>query len=192
MKAIRVTAAALSLLAALSSARWETAAEDVSGSILRLHVQAASDSAEDQRKKLAARDAVLAVVEPILEECPDRAEAKRRVEAALPELARAAAAASGQEAEAFLVREAFPERDYGAFALPAGEYEALRVRLNGGAGHNWWCVVFPPLCAALETGREQGLALFDEAEERLIFGGGRRVKFRFLEWIQSFLKKAGA
>ena len=191
MNKIRITAAGLSVLAALSCARWETAAEGVRDRVLRLHVQAASDGAADQQRKLEARDAVLAVLEPLLEDCASREEAAALVAPRLRELAQAAAAASGQAAEALLVKETFPEREYGAFALPAGEYEALRIRLDGGAGQNWWCVVFPPLCAALETGREQGFALFDEEEERLLFGGGRAVKFRFLEWIRRFLKKAG-
>ncbi|MFR6425866.1 MAG: stage II sporulation protein R [Oscillospiraceae bacterium] len=43
--------------------------------------------------------------------------------------------------------EHYPTRDYGAFALPAGVYTSLRVTLGAGAGHNWWCVIFPPLCA---------------------------------------------
>ena len=30
--------------------------------------------------------------------------------------------------------------------LQAGEYMALKVILGEGKGHNWWCVMFPPLC----------------------------------------------
>ena len=43
---------------------------------------------------------------------------------------------------------AFPTREYEGFTLPAGKYLALRVVIGEGAGRNWWCVVFPPLCAA--------------------------------------------
>ena len=42
----------------------------------------------------------------------------------------------------------FPTREYEGFTLPAGKYLALRAVIGGGAGRNWWCVVFPPLCAA--------------------------------------------
>ena len=42
---------------------------------------------------------------------------------------------------------AFPTREYEDFTLPAGDYLALRVVIGAGEGHNWWCVVFPPLCA---------------------------------------------
>jgi stage II sporulation protein R len=40
----------------------------------------------------------------------------------------------------------FPDRQYGDTLYPAGKYEALRVVLGEGQGHNWWCVMFPPLC----------------------------------------------
>ena len=42
----------------------------------------------------------------------------------------------------------FPLKEYDGFALPAGEYLALRVVIGEGAGRNWWCVVYPPLCTA--------------------------------------------
>ena len=42
----------------------------------------------------------------------------------------------------------FPTREYEGFTLPAGKYLALRTIIGEGAGQNWWCVVFPPLCAA--------------------------------------------
>ena len=44
----------------------------------------------------------------------------------------------------------FPDRTYGEAFFPAGEYNALRVVLGNGAGQNWWCVLFPPLCIVTE------------------------------------------
>ena len=40
----------------------------------------------------------------------------------------------------------FPTRTYGDLVLPAGNYRAVRVILGQGAGANWWCVLYPPLC----------------------------------------------
>ena len=40
----------------------------------------------------------------------------------------------------------FPTKDYGDVSLPAGYYDALRVKIGDAVGHNWWCVMFPPLC----------------------------------------------
>ena len=40
----------------------------------------------------------------------------------------------------------FPEKTYQDVTYPEGDYQALRVTLGNGEGHNWWCVMFPPLC----------------------------------------------
>lgn len=54
-----------------------------------------------------------------------------------------------------LTDTAFPTREYDGFTLPAGTYLALRVVIGVGEGHNWWCVVFPPLCTAASSGVAQ-------------------------------------
>src|SRR5699024_12659417 len=40
----------------------------------------------------------------------------------------------------------FPEKTYGPYGYPAGEYEAVKITIGEGKGSNWWCVVLPPLC----------------------------------------------
>lgn len=40
----------------------------------------------------------------------------------------------------------FPEKKYKGVIYPEGEYESLVVTLGNGAGENFWCVLFPPLC----------------------------------------------
>ena len=60
---------------------------------------------------------------------------------------------------------AFPDRTYLGKRYPAGAYPALRVVLGEGAGQNWWCVLFPPLCilelpgGEIEEGEMQSLLL---------------------------------
>ena len=39
-----------------------------------------------------------------------------------------------------------PAKQYDDLYFPAGNYEALTITIGEGAGQNWWCVVFPPLC----------------------------------------------
>ena len=48
--------------------------------------------------------------------------------------------------------DAFPDRTYGGVLFPAGDYDALKIVLGDGAGHNWWCVLFPPLCVVTSDG----------------------------------------
>ena len=40
----------------------------------------------------------------------------------------------------------FPTKNYGDVSIPAGIYDALRVKIGKASGKNWWCVMFPPLC----------------------------------------------
>ena len=75
------------------------------------------------------------------------AEAREIIEREKPGIEGAARAVSGgRQVTVTLGRENYPTRQYGGFSLPAGSYTSLRVVLGEGKGHNWWCVVFPPLC----------------------------------------------
>lgn len=40
----------------------------------------------------------------------------------------------------------FPEKEYKGVKYEEGYYESLLVTIGEGAGSNWWCVLFPPLC----------------------------------------------
>jgi len=118
---------------------------------LRLHVVANSNSAEDQRVKLAVRDAMLAAAEDVFCGAPNKAEAAARVRAAgamLTDTAEQTLRAYGKTygARIAIGNYTFPDRTYGEKTYPAGEYDAVRVVLGDGAGENWWCVLFPPLC----------------------------------------------
>ena len=46
----------------------------------------------------------------------------------------------------------FPDRTYNGTLFPAGPYDALQIVLGDGAGNNWWCVLFPPLCIVTRDG----------------------------------------
>lgn len=160
--------------------------------LIRLHVVANSDAAEDQRVKLVVRDAVLAEAGALL---ADASDARAAIAGGLPQLEAAANAAlraegSADTARVSFRRELFPTRVYSTFSLPAGVYPSLRVTLGEGNGHNWWCVIFPSLCtpatadgfaaAAAAGGFTQAeIALMTQADESY------SVKFRSLELLQA-------
>ena len=82
----------------------------------------------------------------------------------------------------------FPTKEYEDFALPAGNYTALRVTIGEGKGQNWWCVAFPPLClgAASET-VDQALeaGYFTPDQGALVTGDGEQyvLKFKAMELL---------
>ena len=144
---------AVTLLSGAVSLRTQ---EQLAEKVVRLHILANSDSEEDQALKLQVRDAVLARTTEILEQASDRTAAEADLRASLPELEALAeteltAAGCSYPVTAELTDTQFPTREYDGFALPAGKYLALRLVIGAGAGHNWWCVVFPPLCTAAST-----------------------------------------
>ncbi len=163
--------------------------------VVRLHVVANSDTPEDQAVKLRVRDAVLETSEPLLRGL-DREEALDALSRALPEIGQRAADTLGEAGFDYPVRvtlqeDYFPTKTYEDFALPAGNYTALRVELGEGSGQNWWCVVFPPLClgsvteTAAETAAQAGMT---DGQVSLMTGEteGYVVKFKAMELWEQF------
>lgn len=164
--------------------------DDLQEKMIRLHVIANSDSDADQTLKLCVRDAVLCRAEEILRQSADMTEARARLRDSLPDIGDAAAKelaaqGSGYSVSVALEDTEFPRKTYDDFALPAGEYLALRVVIGAGEGRNWWCVVYPPLCttAACEL---EGVALEGgmTADDLSLMTGenaGYVLRFRSLE-----------
>lgn len=147
--ALLVLAAALTLFCSWLGGYREC----LSGKLLRLHVVANSDSDADQALKLEVRDAVLDCAAGYLENVSDVRAAEQILGAHLAELAGAGQAVVREKGYDYAVRASlgtshFPTKTYDGFALPAGDYRALRVTIGAGEGRNWWCVVFPALCVS--------------------------------------------
>lgn len=128
---------------------WRQA--DLASRVLRLHVIANSDSEEDQALKLRVRDAVLDQASGYLEGVTEVGEAAEILSGHLTELSEAGQKIVEQEGWGYSVTAQleechFPTKTYDGFALPAGTYQALRIVIGAGEGHNWWCVVYPSLC----------------------------------------------
>lgn len=161
--------------------------------IIRLHVLANSDAAEDQAQKLRVRDGVLAEVSHLLAGVKDRAEAEAILRENLPAVEAAAEAVLRAEGSPDAVRvtlteEVYPTRIYGDVTLPAGRYTSLRILLGEAEGKNWWCVLFPQLCLMGTPDEELMIeAGLTPSQIRLITGDSPDVviRFRLLEWISS-------
>ena len=182
------------VVGALLWSGWAGRAQrELSDSVIRLHVIANSDSERDQTLKLAVRDRVLARAETLYPEGATREEAGTALAAHLDELAAAgqqvvAEAGLDYPVSAQLTRSWFPTKEYGDFALPAGDYTALKVTIGAGEGQNWWCVAFPPLClgAASETVDQATQAGHFSGEQAALItreDPGYVLKFKSLELL---------
>lgn len=119
--------------------------------VLRFHVLANSDSEADQALKLCVRDAILSYMKTNLPEGCSETETEEWVQNHLKEIvdcARGALRKAGScdRVSAELTQSYFPDKYYGDLWFPKGYYQALRVVIGEGAGHNWWCVLYPNLC----------------------------------------------
>lgn len=189
-------------VAALAGAWLNGQQSALADKVIRLHVIANSDSEADQALKLQVRDRILAEAGELFSQGGSRAEAEAAIAARLEDIAAAGAATVGEEGYGYPVTASmehnvwFPTKEYTDFALPAGEYTALRVVIGDGGGKNWWCVVFPPLClgsvteTTAETAASGGLSAKDIS---LITGEseGYIVKFKALELWNGLRQKLG-
>lgn len=179
-------------LAALIGAWLGNQQTALADKVIRLHVIANSDSQADQALKLQVRDRILAEAGDLFAQGESRAQAEATLVARLEDIAVAGAETVGEMGYDYPVTASvehnvwFPTKEYTDFALPAGEYTALRVVIGEGSGENWWCVVFPPLClgsvseTTSQTAADGGLT----AQEMSLITGeseGYIIKFKALE-----------
>lgn len=184
----------IALCISLCAGTWAQARQsELRDGLLRLHVIAVSDDETEQEIKLRVRDEVLGYITPKLGGINTADEAKSRVAEELDGIKAAAeSAAEGRPVTVTFGEEYYPTRVYDSFSLPAGKYDSLRVILGEGEGHNWWCVVFPPLCVnAAESDR--ALEALDDDEKRLITGSeGYEYKFRIVELWGELMRRIKA
>lgn len=131
----------------ISSGCVSTEKED----IIRIHIRANSNLEEDQRVKYLVKDAIVDYITPLAEGIKSKEDMYSLLSGELDNLIDIAEKVLNEQgynygASAELNSEEFPARDYDGVTLPAGIYDALIIRLGEGAGDNWWCVAYPPLC----------------------------------------------
>lgn len=168
------------ILITLTGLCWGQARSDkIYSGVLRLHVIANSDSAEDQSLKLKVRDAVVEYLSQEFQGVGSADQARQMAVDQIPELKKIAVQVVNEQGCRYPVEVEvglydFPAKTYGDLFLPRGEYQAVRVVLGEGKGRNWWCVLFPPLCLASTS--DQGLVLdpVDNAE----------IKWKFMELLR--------
>lgn len=189
---------ALALYTAFSCTYFAGAAKSVREDVVRLHILANSDSTVDQEVKLKVRDALLKKNTSLLTKGVNTENAPLYFEVSKDELLKTAQKVLKENgfdygAVITLEKEYFETREYGELTFPAGEYTALKVVLGEGKGHNWWCVMFPPLCVpaadGIETNEKTADYLSDNGE-KIVSGGNKFVvKFKLLEIYEELKNK---
>ncbi len=196
MKIQAVVFAAVFAAGACSVGAFAYNCSRVRSDVLRMHVIANSDCSADQQLKLMVRDAVLERGAQLFDGTVTADEARRKIEPHKAELEAAARdvierAGYDYPVSVNVVNEYFATRCYGSLTMPAGRYTAVKVVIGEGAGHNWWCVMFPPLCLPAAQDRGGNLdAFFDDGELKVVESSGRyEPRFKIVEIIEKLREK---
>lgn len=163
---------------------------DITQEVFRLHVTANSDSFYDQVLKLRVRDRVLKAGEQLFAAAHSAQEAENAVRenlTFLQEQAQREVYRRGYDypVRAQVVRMYFSTRYYENYTLPAGMYDALRITVGKGEGHNWWCVMYPSLCLSAAAERDtQAREALPEDDFNLVRNENTEYKFKIVELFE--------
>ena len=124
---------------------------DIENSVFRLHVIANSDTKEDQDLKYKVRDNLIEYMNSLCKDVTSKEEAIKISKLHEEDFLNIANNTIKENGYSYPVtiefgNFSFPTKDYGDISLPAGYYDALRIKIGEAKGQNWWCVMFPPLC----------------------------------------------
>lgn len=112
---------------------------------IRFRIIANSDSAEDQKLKLTIRNDLESELYDVVKSAETIDEARdiiskniNKVDSVLKKY--------NVDYKINYGNNYFPPKEYKGITYEEGKYESLVITLGEGIGHNWWCVLFPPLC----------------------------------------------
>jgi stage II sporulation protein R len=165
--------------------------ESYAKEVVRFHVLANSDSTEDQECKLQVRNQIGGYVTSLLQGVTSKQETLDCIQTHLAEIKEVAEQEVKRQGYDYTVQVSleqvdFPEKTYGAYTLPEGNYTSLQVRIGEAEGENWWCVMYPNMCFLNSTyevvdqqEKEQMYQVFTLYEYRkLIESSNKEIRFR--------------
>ena len=193
VKRILLSLAAGLLAAGIAAMGWNLAQvgqqrEGLIQSVLRLHIVADSDDPQDQAVKLAVRDAVVSEYGQTLSQAESLEQAQELAGRLLPQMldtARQTVAAQGctLPITGEVGELSFPAVSYEGYTLPAGEYQAVRIQLGEGEGHNWFCVLYPAVCLDSSVALEEGMS--SQQKEMLTHPEDYEIRFALLDGLMA-------
>lgn len=162
-----------------------SAAENISDKVLRLHILAASDTAEDQDMKLKLKNyflentSSLFIGKTVEENIKIATDNREYIENICNDFLNENN--YNKKAKVTVTNEFFSTRVYDDFTLPAGNYNTVKIEIGEGEGHNWWCIVFPSVCLSACSST---LSEYLTEEEMELVQSGYTPKFKIIEIVE--------
>lgn len=162
------------------------ACDDIQNEVFRLHILANSDSEDDQNLKLYVRDGLLEYTEQLFKNCKNKEQSKTTALKNIDNIKQKAKNLISEygynySVDVYVTNMGFNTRVYENFTLPAGNYDALRIVIGEGKGHNWWCVLYPALCVPSAKGNELNSVLNEKEQDIVLESDSYTVKFKIVE-----------
>ena len=158
--------------------------------IFRLHILANSDLESDQELKLKVRDKILSYTEDLYRDCETKEDTIKVTENNLVNILNVAQKevynlGYDYKVKGEITNMYFNTRQYGKFTVPSGFYDALRITIGKGKGHNWWCVMYPSFCLG-ESSDLENSNLTDNEKKLISDDDNYKIKFQVVEWFEKF------
>lgn len=167
----------------------------LSTSAIRFHILANSDSTADQQLKMKVKENVVDYIYRNTGDFDSVQETKSfiiRNDKTIKKIARDTIISQGYDysVTSTFGTDEFPDKSYGDVVFPAGSYTSYTVSIGSGKGHNWWCVLYPPLCFVdASTG-----VVPDSSKERLQesltekeYDSIIQYRFKYLTFLNKYL-----
>jgi len=177
-----------------SMTNFDAQSKEIANEVFRLHILANSDSNEDQALKLAVRDEIQKFCENIDKTAKTKEEAEKIIKQRLPEIIEIASREVHKRGFSYpvkgeIVNMYFTNRVYDSITLPAGNYDAVRITIGNGKGHNWWCVMFPPICISAAENSAQISDVLNCEQTKLVTDQKYEYKFKIYELYQNLMEQ---
>ena len=166
---------------------FRTECKEISDEVFRFHILANSDEDYDQQLKLKVRDKVLLYTESLFEKAKSKEEAENLISNNLQDICNTAqkeVTDNGYDytVTAQITKMYFTTRTYESYTLPSGMYDALRITIGSGEGHNWWCVMYPSICISSEKSQDEAAKeTFNDNQYDIVKNEKYEYKFKIVE-----------
>lgn len=171
---------------------FEAQCSELSQDVFRLHILANSDSEADQSLKIKVRDEVLDYTEDLFNSANSKEEAESIISDNLQSISNVAYQTVLDNGYDYVVTAEitnmyFTTRYYEGYTLPSGMYDALRITIGEGEGHNWWCVMYPSICiSSAEDKESKAKEALDDDKYNIVCNEQYQYKFKVVEMFEKF------
>lgn len=191
--AMRALSCGVIICGLLSMTGFCAACDDIDDRILRFHILANSDSKEDQSLKFKVRDEIVRYTDEMFAQCKNKEDAVNSAKNHITQIEKKASEvirSNGYDytVKACVTKMHFDTRTYSDFTLPAGEYDAVRITIGSGEGHNWWCVLYPAVCVP-SAEKNIGSVLNKNETDIVTESDKYIIRFKIVEWIDALFQR---